>query len=112
MAGPEDKIAATDERGSSDDESVNSALNGDDVPYLDSAEAPVELQDASARRRQGQEVREEGSEMGSIDAGSVDALPRRVESPIDSVMSGPDDTPSIQVCEVVSATHRWITDIS
>lgn len=106
MAGPNDNTAAPDERGSSDDESVNGALNADDVPQLDSAEAPVELQDASAARRQGQEAQEEGSEMGSIDAGLVDALPRRLDSPVDSMLSGPDDTPSVQVCEAMAATLR------
>lgn len=33
--------------------------------------------------------------------GSLDALPRGVPSPIESVMSIPDDTPSIQVCLTV-----------
>jgi hypothetical protein len=40
---------------------------------------------------------ETGSQISSIDGESVDALPRRAVSPIDSVMSGPDDTPSVQV---------------
>lgn len=32
------------------------------------------------------------------DNGSTDALPRRAGSPVDSMLSGPDDTPSIPVC--------------
>jgi hypothetical protein len=39
----------------------------------------------------------EAEELSSIDGASVDALPRRAGSPIDSLMSGPDDSPSVQV---------------
>lgn len=111
MTDPEDKPAVPDEQESSDAESVKSAPNADDVPQLDSHEAhddavPVELQDASARQRQRRDALDEGSEMGSIDAGSVDTLPRRADSPIDSMLSGPDDTPSVQVCQAVTVLHE------
>lgn len=33
------------------------------------------------------------------DSGSADALPRRAGSPVDSTVSIPDDTPSVQVCQ-------------
>lgn len=77
-----------------------------DVPQLVVEEvqdepAPSEMGNGSVAGRYReimQEQREDGSELSSLDAGSVDALPRRVGSPIDSIMSGPDDTPSIQVC--------------
>jgi hypothetical protein len=36
-------------------------------------------------------------ELSSVDGASIDAIPRRAGSPIDSVMSGPDDSPSVQV---------------
>lgn len=32
------------------------------------------------------------------DSGSADAVPRRASSPVDSSLSIPDDTPSVQVC--------------
>jgi len=34
---------------------------------------------------------------GSDDGSSMDGLPRRAGSPIDSLLSGPDDSPSVQV---------------
>jgi vacuolar protein sorting-associated protein 8 len=67
-----------------------------DVPEVSAkADAAAPL---SMPLRSRQELVEEGSELGSVDASSVDALPRRVDSPIDSMLSGPDDSPSIQVC--------------
>jgi vacuolar protein sorting-associated protein 8 len=48
-----------------------------------------------------QEQEEDDSVLDSADGGSVDALPPRPGSPMDSVLSGPDDTPSIQVCCVL-----------
>ena len=104
MADPEEKPAVPGEHDARDEEAVADALNGDDVPQLDSPDfegdaAPLELQDnnASAQGSQRLEVHLDGSELGSIDAESVDALPRRVGSPLDSMLSGPDDTPSVQV---------------
>lgn len=41
--------------------------------------------------------REEESEMSSLGGDSLGAPPKRATSPLESVMSGPDDTPSIQV---------------
>lgn len=38
--------------------------------------------------------------------GSVDALPKRSGSPIDSLLSIPDDTPSIQVCFAAQYSFR------
>lgn len=40
------------------------------------------------------------------DSGSVEGLPRRVGSPIDSLLSVPDDSPSVQVC---AHTSNWRT---
>lgn len=43
--------------------------------------------------------------------GSVDAAPKRVGSPIDSLMSVPDDSPSVQASEVLSlATRKLMID--
>lgn len=75
----------------------------DDVPQLDAHGQPSDSAPSTPRKsafpgRRMESFQEEGSELGSIDAASVDALPRRGGSPIDSVLSGgPDDTPSIQV---------------
>lgn len=102
MDDPEDKTPAAAEHDMSDDEAARAALDNDDVPQLEPQDAqdgaaPQELTDIPVRSRPRMEAFEEGSEMGSLDGGSVDALPRRVDSPIDSVLSGPDETPSVQV---------------
>ncbi|KAG9256008.1 Golgi CORVET complex core vacuolar protein 8-domain-containing protein [Emericellopsis atlantica] len=100
MAEPEDTPQVNDPRAesSSDSESLHGAPDHDDVPQLEShAEpAPRELTDVAVRTKSQAGAPEEGSEMGSIDMGSVEGLPRRVDSPIDSVLSGPDETPSVQ----------------
>ena len=41
---------------------------------------------------------EEGSEVSSMDASLVDAVPRRVGSPVESVTSALGYSPSVQVC--------------
>jgi hypothetical protein len=114
MADPEDKPAVPGEHDARREEGVVDALNGDDVPQLDSPDvegdaAPLELQDnnalAQGHQRLGAQL--DGSELGSIDAESVDALPRRVGSPLDSNLSGPDDTPSVQVPQARIPLHSW-----
>lgn len=47
---------------------------------------------------------DEGSEISSTDAESVDAPPKRSDSPIESVLSH-DQSPSIQVCLVRGSGH-------
>lgn len=42
------------------------------------------------------------SEITSADASSIDAIPRRAGSPIESVTSAAGDSPSIQVCDAFS----------
>lgn len=102
MAEPEDKPPALEGQEMRDIRAGNDSPNAEDVPHLEAQDherspTPVELQNTSARGHQRREYQDDGSEMGSVDTGSVHGLPRRVGSPIDSIMSGPDDTPSIQV---------------
>lgn len=93
------------DQSSADEESVNAPQHLDpDVPQLqvndEDDPASQELLDfapAGSARPLSQELQEEGSELGSVNASSVDAPPRRAGSPIDSILSGPDDTPSVQV---------------
>lgn len=106
MAAPEEKSPPGDQA-AGDDETVNgSAQDTDaDVPQLVVEEAqdePKQIETSNGSvagrfREIMQDQHEDGSELSSLDAASVDALPRRAGSPIDSVMSIPDDTPSIQV---------------
>lgn len=107
MVDPENKPPKAETNATSDEESTRSALEADDVPQLDSQNeaAPRELVE---RPKQGQQ--DEGSEMSSMAGGSVDAAPRRVDSPIDSVLSGPDETPSVQVGS--SPDSMCIADVS
>ncbi|RKL32253.1 hypothetical protein BFJ72_g10594 [Fusarium proliferatum] len=44
-----------------------------------------------------QQQHQDSSDVSSLGGSSLHGLPKRVGSPIDSVLSGPDDTPSIQV---------------
>ncbi|KEY65107.1 hypothetical protein S7711_04197 [Stachybotrys chartarum IBT 7711] len=82
--------------------------DADDVPLLEEQEEQ-EMQDYGApsgelgassvadRFRDGlQEHGDTISEVSSADGLSVDAVPQRAVSPLDSVTSGPDDTPSVQ----------------
>lgn len=50
---------------------------------------------------------EDAEELSSVDGASVDAIPRRAGSPIDSVMSGPDDSPSVQVSRTGFLLCSW-----
>lgn len=59
-----------------------------------STEQPT--QDSGIVSRYRQLVHEEHDAIS--DSGSADALPRRAGSPVDSSLSIPDDTPSVQVC--------------
>lgn len=84
-----------------------------DVPEVSTKTETVVPLSMPLRSRQ--ELVEEGSELGSVDASSIDALPRRVDSPIDSMLSGPDDSPSVQVCTrpskaLPSEAHRMDGD--
>lgn len=120
MDEPEDKSAASGkDRTSSDDYFLNAheRFDGDDVAQLeahdddagndgegggeDDNDDAVELQDRPPQDPRSlqviQEMQTDGSELSSVDASSVDALPRRVDSPGESMLSGPDDTPSVQV---------------
>lgn len=93
-----------------DDNSTDvAALNGDaDVPQLGPEPASDAPDDAAQTNgddsvktpdmtRGSRELLEEGSELGSVDVDSVDGIPKRVGSPIDSMTSGQNVSPSIHV---------------
>jgi hypothetical protein len=75
-----------------DDEDVAQLVRDDETPEEGPA---VTLEEP--RKILG-EALDDGEEMSSVDGTSVDAIPRRAGSPIDSITSGPDDSPSVQVC--------------
>jgi vacuolar protein sorting-associated protein 8 len=85
---------------SSDEETIRGDVEGghiagvlEDEMHDDAINAPP-IQ-VSVHNRYRDLLREQAS--GSDDGSSMDGLPRRAGSPIDSLLSGPEDSPSVQV---------------
>ncbi|CAM1504301.1 Fc.00g018920.m01.CDS01 [Cosmosporella sp. VM-42] len=104
MAEPED-LSLTGDVDSENGETVKDAPNeAGDVAQLEEQEmedhqTPVEMGNGGVSNRYRQIMQEQhldGSDVSSLGGSSVLGLPKRAGSPIDSVMSGPDDTPSVQ----------------
>lgn len=79
-----------------------------DVPQLEQPETPEDPSSVNAEEEEKNHVIDDTlleppiqngdiSEITSADASSIDAIPRRAGSPIESVTSAPGDSPSIQV---------------
>ena len=116
----EPELSPTGDPGSSDEETVKGDRESDHIAdILEEVKQDDALQESSSAngtviqnryRELATDAHEDPSEDGPRDAGprdpvSRDALPARVGSPIDSLLSIPDDTPSVQVChELIS--HR------
>lgn len=111
MADPEDLSLAGDVDSDNGD-TINDApeevgVGGGAVGSLDSDDdepdhhsAPVTIENGSVTNRFReimQQQHQDGSDVSSLADSSFHGLPKRAGSPIDSVLSGPDDTPSIQV---------------
>jgi len=107
--GPEDDdtmaddpdVSRTDDQESSDDETVKGEQQADHIAdileeELQAPGTPTALGNGSIAHRYREIIKENEADAVS-DNGSTDAIPRRAGSPIDSLMSIPDDTPSIQV---------------
>ncbi len=100
------ELPPPDDRGSSDEETVDGDHEDGDVredgriaDLLEEARAasPTPAPDGNgAVANRYRELLQEQAETASED-GSVDALPRRAGSPVDSMLSVPDDSPSVQV---------------
>lgn len=111
--------SSVDNESGAEGESVNG-----DIIIADGAETPTENNENGTQARGGrivellQEEREEVTTPPPLgngtnvykeirylnspsEDGSVDTLPKRTGSPIDSLLSIPDDTPSVQVCLVI-----------
>ena len=95
-------------RDSSDEETIRGDAEGDQVADLleeerQAAGTPVQpLGNGSLGNRyrlivEASAGSESGTEGAASENGSVDAVPRRAGSPIDSLLSIPDDAPSVQV---------------
>lgn len=99
MADSNDRSSA-DVQASSDTATVRAERDeGAIVGLLDEEEpttsdTPPAIQNGAVSNRYREILREQADDIS--DEGSVDALPKRVGSPIDSLLSVPDDSPSIQ----------------
>ena len=104
----EPELSPTGDPGSSDDETVRGDRESDHIAdILEEVRQDDALQENSSAngtvirsryRELATDAHEDLPEDGPRDAGPRDVLPARVGSPIDSLLSIPDDTPSIQVC--------------
>lgn len=81
-------------KGDRDEDQIANILEEEDSEHGSSAPSAGP---SSATHRY-RELLEPGSEAPSED-GSTDAIPRLAVSPMGSMLSVPDDTPSVQVCE-------------
>ncbi|KAK7403293.1 Vacuolar protein sorting-associated protein 8 [Neonectria punicea] len=109
MADPEDLSLAGD-AASDDGDTIKDALEGagngvgplderDDEDSLDNHTTPIAMGNGSVTNRFREimhEQHQDSSDVSSLAGSDVHGLPRRAGSPIDSVLSGPDDSPSIQ----------------
>jgi vacuolar protein sorting-associated protein 8 len=95
-------LRATEDPPSSDEETIRGDQEENHIAEIleeerhEDASAPPSSNGIVPNRYR-QLLREQGDES---DSGSAEGLPRRVGSPIDSLLSVPDDTPSVQV--------RWL----
>ncbi|KAF4980816.1 hypothetical protein FZEAL_3270 [Fusarium zealandicum] len=112
MADSED-LLLTGDVGSDNGDTINDALEEagagrggvgspdepSDSDGLDQHLTPVTLGNGSVTNRYHeimQQQHQDSSDVSSLGGSSLHGLPKRAGSPLDSVMSGPDDTPSIQ----------------
>ncbi|KAK7430259.1 Vacuolar protein sorting-associated protein 8 [Neonectria magnoliae] len=109
MVDPEDLSLAGD-AASDDGDTIKDALEGagnvvgplderDDEDSLDDHTPPIAMRNGSVTNRFREimhEQHQDSSDVSSLAGSDVHGLPRRAGSPIDSVLSGPDDSPSIQ----------------
>lgn len=100
MADNIDPYPAEDPAASSDEETIKGDQEQDHIAEIleeerqeDATIAPSDSHGAIATRYR-QLLREQDD---ASDSGSAEGLPRRAGSPIDSLLSVPDDSPSVQV---------------
>lgn len=98
----EPELSPPGDQSSSDEETVKGDEGGHVTDILEeerlAAGTPVlTMGNGSLAHRYRDIVKAEAAADTSSETGSVDAIPRRAGSPIDSLLSVPDDSPSIQV---------------
>ena len=112
---PEDLSLPGDADSENSDTIKNASDEAGDVAQLVEQEmedhpTPVEMGNGGVSNRYRQIMQEQhldGSDVSSLGGSSVLGLPRRAGSPINSMMSEPDDTPSVQV----RTTIEWLCSL-
>jgi len=93
-------LSLAEEQSSSDEETVKGDRDDDHIVDILEEERQASTNSippiGTSIKNRYRELLEVEQESASDD-GSTDAIPRRVASPIDSLLSIPDDSPSIQV---------------
>ncbi|KAF7547737.1 hypothetical protein G7Z17_g7517 [Cylindrodendrum hubeiense] len=104
---PED-LSLTGDAGSDDGDTIKDVLEGaggvgpfdsHDEDSPDDQPTPIQMSNGSVTNRYReimQQQHHDSSDVSSLAGSDLHGLPRRAGSPIDSVMSGPDDSPSVQ----------------
>lgn len=97
----EPELSRTEDQDSSDDDTIRGEQAADHIAEILEEElrapsTPTPLGNGSIAHRY-REITKENEADTVSENGSTDAIPRRAGSPIDSLMSTPDDTPSVQV---------------
>ncbi|KAL7939622.1 Golgi CORVET complex core vacuolar protein 8 domain-containing protein [Trichoderma chlorosporum] len=114
MSDPEDASPAGER--AADLENRDLAVGNDDdadVPQLEQSDIPGDPSSVNVEEEEGDRVIDANlleapitngdiSEITSADASSIDAIPRRAGSPIESVTSAPGDSPSVQGSRISS----------
>jgi hypothetical protein len=95
----EPELPPTGDQGSSDEDTVRGDEGGHVADILEEERqaAGTPIGNGSIARRYRDIIRANAGDDTASENGSVDAAPRRVGSPIDSLLSVPDDSPSVQV---------------
>jgi vacuolar protein sorting-associated protein 8 len=101
MADREDLSPAGEHASSSDDETVKGERDETSIvemweEEMEAPTTPIELGNGTVANRYRQILQDQQDDVS--EEGSVDAVPGRAPSPIDSLLSVPDDSPSVQVC--------------
>ena len=95
------RLSGSGDHSDSDEETVKGAHDEDHITEfleeeMQSPSTPV-AQGNSVIANRYRELLQDGADTASEDGSTTDAIPRRAGSPVDSMLSVPDDSPSVQV---------------
>jgi hypothetical protein len=110
----EPELSPAGDQSSSDEETVKGERDEDHIADLfeeegQAAAIPLVSPGAGTIATRYRELLASADEERASEDGSTDALPRRAGSPIESLMSIPDDLPSTQVCHSHASSQTLLT---